>query len=131
MGRSKEERNQEIFRLYEAGKTYQEIADKFDITKQRVYYIVYRFLNPEDTEERMEQVEKVIYPNIRRWLIDNRKSIKGLSELVNPNVDSPVALSRLLTDKTVRGNIGTIQRILEVTGMTFEEAFSTKDMEVE
>lgn len=131
MQRSKDERNQDIIRLYEEGKTCQQIADLHGISKQRVSAIIYRCLNKKEKSNCTRTNDRIIYPNIKKFLNEKDMPIYVLSDLVNANVESPVALTRFLTEETVKMNVGTIKRLLNVMGMSFEEAFSKKDMEVE
>lgn len=124
MAKRMDERNREIIDLYESGLSYQEIANRHGISKQRAYNIVYSYLYRRKESDIEKQVSKVIYPNIKRWMIETETSIKYLAELVYKDTAYYVAIYRFLTDKTVRMNVETIKMILDVTGMTFEKAFS-------
>lgn len=66
---------------------------------------------------------KIIYPGITKWLAVNRSTVKALSEKIGEGNKEP-HLSAILHGK-VSPRKTTIDKILAVTGLTYEEAFST------
>lgn len=120
------QRNTEILEMHRNGYTYQQIADKYGITRQRAYSVVYNRMMKMKGENFAESVNKVIYPAIRKWMFENRITISGLHRIINPEVISDVDIRKFLTEKNRRISIKTLHKILETTGLTFEEAFPTK-----
>lgn len=123
------DRNKEIVAMYNSGARNKDIAEKYGLSCQRVYSIIYQSEYQKNNGKWLEQLERIIYPNIKRYMIENRMPIYVLNEKVNPNTKSAVVLSRFLTVENVKVDIRTINHILEVTGMTFEEAFSPNLMD--
>lgn len=117
------DRNKEIVDMYNSGARNKDIAEKYGLSCQRVYSIIYQSEYQKNNGKWLEQIERIIYPNIKRYMIENRMPIYVLNEYINPDTKSAVVLSRFLTVENVKVDIRTINRILEVTGMTFEEAF--------
>lgn len=123
------DRNKEIVDMYNSGARNKDIAEKYGLSCQRVYSIIYQSEYQKNNGKWLEQIERIIYPNIKRYMMENRIPIYVLNEYVNPDTKSAVVLSRFLTVENVKVDIRTINRILEVTGMTFEEAFSPNLMD--
>lgn len=115
----------EAFSMRLNGSSLQEIADKFGVSRQCIFQIV-----PTGTSYRLSNnYESCIYPNIRRFLIENRYSYHRFADLC--------AVSLTCMHNALIGRVSphksTIDKILEVTGMTYEEAFllcDSKDGEV-
>lgn len=120
------QRNTEILEMHRNGYTYQQIADKYGITRQRAYSVVYNRMMQMKDENFAESVNKVIYPAIRKWMFENRITISGLHRIINPEVISDVDIRKFLTEKNRKISIKTLRKILETTGLTFEEAFPTE-----
>lgn len=114
----------EMFRLRLEGNTLQEIADRFGITRERVRQIL---LSAESLRIRTPGLPDCIYPNLAKWLNENRYSCSGFAKKVG------VCPSTIY--KTLRGNDGlrkeTIDKILKETGMSYEKAFYLPEREDE
>ena len=109
----------EAYSMLLDGFTYQEIADRFQVSKQRIGQI---FSMSES------RYSKIIYPGIRSWMIENNVTVQELNRRMRP-------------EKRTKGNNGLfeklrgereitpeeIERLLRVTGLTFEEAFGRKE----
>lgn len=106
----------EAFRMRLEGNTIQEIANRFGVSKQ--------YISKELRTERIRSNEKIvnacIYPNIRKFLVQERLTCRGFS---NEFGLSYATLYNTLTGKA-EPRKKTIDRILECTGLTYEEAFS-------
>ena len=106
----------EAFRMRLEGNTIQEIANHFGVSKQ--------YISEELRTERIRSNEKIvnacIYPNIRKFLMQERLTCRGFS---NKFGISYATLYNTLTGK-VEPQKKTIDRILKCTGLTYEEAFS-------
>ena len=109
----------EAYSMLLDGFTYQEIADRFQVSKQRIGQIF---------NMRESRYSKIIYPGIRSWMIENNVTVQELNRRMRP-------------EKRTKGNNGLfeklrgereitpeeIERLLRVTGLTFEEAFGRKE----
>ena len=61
----------EVFKMRLDGFTYQEIAEKFGVSKQYINQMLQNVIS----ERRNKAVNKIVYPNIANWLKDNDCSI--------------------------------------------------------
>ena len=111
----------EVFKMRLDGFSYQEIAEKFGVSKQYINQMLQNVIS----ERRNKAVNKIVYPNIANWLKDNECSI---SEFV-----IRVGIKRSTLDYKLHGtgkfNSDEIKRILDVTGMKFEECLKMKESE--
>ena len=69
----------EMFRLRLEGNTLQEIVDRFGITRERVRQIL---LSAESLRIRTPELYDCVYPNLAKWLRDNRCSYSGFARKV-------------------------------------------------
>lgn len=112
----------EMFRLRLEGNTLQEIADRFGITRERVRQIL---LSAEPRCSRIPELPNCIYPNLAKWLRDNRCSYSGFARKVGVK---PSAIYNGLRGKTgIRKE--TIDKILRETKMSYEQAFYLPEKE--
>lgn len=102
------------------GHTLQEIADKYGVTKQALSQFLPHGLNKYEN-----YAKGCIYPAIARWMIKNKMSYLSLSKSTGVN---NVTLRVALSGKSSPTKF-TIDGILKVTGLTYEEAFSTEETE--
>lgn len=110
---TKEEKIQAYSMLLD-GHTLVEVGDKFGVSKQRIDQMFHA------TNIRVEMAaESCVYPNISKWMIANRS---GFAVIARACETSTNAVRYALT---TGGNIRkrTIDSILQLTGMTYEEAF--------
>ena len=111
----------EVFKMRLDGFTYQEIAEKYGVSRQYINQMLQNVIS----EKRNKALNKIVYPNIANWLKDNECSI---SEFV-----IRVGIKRSTLDYKLRGrnkfNSDEIKRILDVTGMKFEECLKMKESE--
>lgn len=111
-------RRGQILAMRAEGHTYEEIGKVLGISRQRCHQIVHYngrggdYFHP-------KTVEKIPYVGLRDWMIKHRVSISELSRRCG--------VSRLATDG--KKGIGPViaDRILEETGLTFEECFRRED----
>ena len=61
----------EVFKMRLDGFTYQEIAEKFGVSKQYINQMLQNVIS----ERRNKAVNKIVYPNIANWLKNNECSI--------------------------------------------------------
>lgn len=109
-------------RLRDQGMTYREIGKVLGIS----YQAVYQTLENEMTGDWFRTVtpKRCIYPKLRAWMNDNRVSVIELIRRIGGN-PSETRYNRVA--RSLNGNARmtkeTIDEILAVTGMTYEEAF--------
>ncbi len=115
------ERFYEMDKMKQEGKTYQQIADKFGVSKQRVYHILGK-LGRRYFKAIEEKV--VAYKGIRDWLNENKISFSEFCRLIY-GYYCPELYQRTkgYLSKTHQIKIDIIKKILDITGLTFEEAF--------
>lgn len=123
------ERNQEIYRAVMNGeKTQTQIAKEYDISRERVSQII-KAIRDKDTKP-LAVTRKVVYPAIRDWMNENRitqtqfNNMTGYGEYYSAK-ETPLRRCLLGGDRV---SIELIKKILEVTGLTFEEAFAREDI---
>jgi hypothetical protein len=107
------------------GATYEEIGKAFNISKQRVYQII-----GEESKAHFREITSAecIYPNLRKWMNDNRIS---RSELTRRAFGDGHRVHYSHIYHTLRGESAdlrksTIDRYLAATGLTYEEFFYTE-----
>lgn len=103
------------------GLTYQQIADKYGVTRQNVGIACAKY-NP--NKFRFQSEDKVIYPNLRNWMNTNKV---GVSELLRRMRMSPGTGNHSMMRAVLRGKSNPrkalVDTLLSVTGMTYEELF--------
>ena len=105
----------EAFRMRLEGSTLEEIANHFGVSKQ--------YISQELTIERERKRSisaKCIYPNLKNFMRQNR--LTGKSFAKKTGICYPT-LCRVLSGET-DAHKKTIDRILEYTGFSYDQAFS-------
>ncbi len=114
------ERKTQMLKLISEGLTYEEISQKFGVTKQRVYAIC-----GGRRERRAVNITEAqcVYPNLREYMIKNKCSITELTRaLYGDSHATCISMVRfLLQGGNSRKKL--IDGILALTGMTYEKAF--------
>lgn len=101
-------------RMHEKGMAYEEIADVFGVTKQRVWQLM---TQPQGDGFRESTVRKIRYVGLRNWMLEHRINVSELERQCKGS-----RLHHCLSgDCEPRKR--TIDAILKVTGMTYEECF--------
>lgn len=110
----------EIKKLREQGKTYQQIADELGVSTQ----VVSAALKKANNNFKVFTKERCIYVNIRYWLNTNRITINDFITLLGLIVcESTRWRYRRMLNGFAEPSKGDIDRILEITGLTYEQAF--------
>ena len=112
----------EAYRMRLCGATYQEIANKFGVTKQRINQIL-----PCRVHKLGKAVNSCIYRGIANWMQENEC---GYACLAMKTGLTQLTIFNVLTGKR-DSHKKTIDSILEVTGLTYEEAFGELKSEPE
>ena len=118
-------RKQQIINDRDAGMTHQQIADKHGVSRQYVSQVCATH-NP--SQFRAVKKEHCIYPNLRAWMNKNRCS---RAELARRMGYSSEPCSSLRLGDYMMGRFAPrkpmIDKMLEVTGMTYEKLFALED----
>lgn len=111
------EQKVEAYRMRLEGATLQSIADEMGVTKE----CIRRNLPPIEGKSWTADavLSRCVYPGIAKWLYENRCTYAKLGELI---MVPQATMSRWMNgvSKPTKSNI---DKILEVTGLTYEQAF--------
>lgn len=120
-----ETRRERILEDRDTGMTYREIAAKHGVSYQYVNQVCGKY-NPE--RFRFIKKESCIYPNWRKWMNDEKCSRAELLRRMNL-----VAVSEncVRLGAYMKGEISprkyVIDKLLSITGMTYEKMFAMED----
>lgn len=112
-----EEVTREIKRMLDSGHPYREISNQFGVSTS---WIKYSFGSRR--KRRLHCIRTIKYPNIAEWMYENEVSREDISIWIGL---SQAHTNRILTGK-IPPTFEFILKILEKTGMEFEEAFSER-----
>lgn len=113
------EQKVEAYRMRLEGATLRECAEKFGVSREYIRQIT----PPVETHPRRRRAyDSCIYPNIKEWMYQNRYSYYAFSKILDC---SPASVYNVLMGKS-SPNKKLIDKILDATGMSYEEAFKTE-----
>lgn len=107
----------EAYRMLLNGSTYQEIADNFGVSKQRVQQLI-----PGGSNKSSAAINSCIYKGISDWMRENRL---GYSDIAKKTDLSAPSIHMIMTGKTSPSK-KTIDKILKATDLKYEKAFQEK-----
>lgn len=120
-----DERKNVMINLKREGKSYRQIAKIFNISAQRVFQIL-----GETNEKYFRPIsnKQIKYTGLRNWMNKNKISFTGLVREIYGHYH-PEHYRRLgpYFRDTSPIKIDLIKKILEITGLTFEECFMKED----
>lgn len=99
--------------MHDAGMTYKKIGEIYGVSRQAVHQIINN-----GNGVRLSTLIKIPYVGLRLWMIENRVTVSELNKRVG---------TRLSFSKNINLRMATINKILEVTGLTYEECFNTEE----
>lgn len=113
-----------------AGMTYTQIGQKHGVSRKSVECVLRNTGKDSDGHRfRPFTEETCIYPNLRRWLNENQLSMQKFALLIGRKFassnSSSVGLWLRGKSYPIKENI---DRILQVTGLTYEELFATEEV---
>lgn len=109
------------------GCTYQEIANKFGVTRQCIQQNIGAVGVTRDNRHQVLRLsENCIYTGLAKFIKENEVSSVVLADVIG--VCRIAAYKRIVGERNF--NISDIYKILNYTGMTFEECFELKESEV-
>jgi hypothetical protein len=115
------ERNTAMAKMRRDGHTYAEIAEEFGVSKQRVYQLI-----GQGDKRYFHTVseKRCIWKGIREWMNDNRIGVSPLVRKMygNANPTSQNRISGYLAGE-IELRKEMIDILLDITGLTYEEAF--------
>ena len=119
----------------EQGKTYQEIGEMYNVSKQYVASSIKKFERLSGTRVRKNNynIEKIAYKGIYQLFEnDSTMTIAKLSRMIC-GYSSGVAnrINCLIKGEDTRLSIKEIKKLIEITGKPFEELFELREKEVE
>ncbi len=124
MKQENKDRLLEMIKMRLDGCTYQEIGDKYGVTKQCVQQSIANFAGKERTV-RQSSLDRCIYPNIRAWMIDDNISMIKLSKICGlAETHIGAVRTKLYGERDFK--ISEIKAILKESGKTFEYMFNTE-----
>lgn len=113
-------RRPQILEMRAEGIPYRVIAEQFGISRQRAQQIAAR--EPMDIKRfHIKAVAKIPYVGLRTWMINNRVSTSELSRRCG--------VERLPLSGQYKLKTSTANKILQATGLTFEECFRREDID--
>ena len=127
MTQESKDRLLEMIKMRLDGCTYQEIADKYGVTRQCVQQSIANFTGKERTA-RKSSLDRCIYPNIRKWMLDNNISMIKLSKMCGL-AETHIGAVRTKLNGEREFKISEIKAILKESGKTFEYMFCTENKE--
>ena len=107
----------EMFKMRLDGATYQEIADKYGISKQRVHSLIG---NPAKT--RLKTFDYIVYKGLKTWMEENKISIAGLTRIITKTATSSGRTKSKLEGKA-QFKLDEIILIIKESGLSFEQLF--------
>lgn len=106
-------KKQQIIELYLSGKSKDEILEVVQTTKRYVFHVVYEY-------GKSFVAERVIFPSVKMWMRNNEITYKDIAE--KAGYRSNVIVKALTGFQPPNKYI--IDAILQMSGMTYEEAFA-------
>lgn len=113
------EKKLEIVKMRIEGETLQSIADKFGVSRQHIDQTIRRILSDSG------KYKKRKYKNITKWLQGSKTAGPELAKLLHITTGS---VSNKLNGKS-DFTLWEVKKIIEITGMSFEEAFEETNPE--
>ena len=102
--------------LREKGYSLQDIADMEGITRQAVHQSLCGVFRP-------KSLERVVYPALRKWMLDNELTIAGLNRRLELSTTGATHTKTMSFLEGKRFDKFLVDGVLRESGMTYEEAF--------
>lgn len=115
-----DEEKVDAFRMKLNQQSYRAIADKYGVSQQYIQQMLSNVLHVERGRKNHYK-----YPVISKWLVENGKSPATFAK----DLDISRQTAYLILEGKANPSMKIISKILSLTGMTYEEAFSTEKEE--
>ena len=123
--RLRKQRKEDMKKLYESGMSLQEIADEMGISRQRVHQIIGK---QNKSLFKPFTAKRCVYAGLRKWLNDNKVSTAELTRRLYGNTHGEnYERTRLRLCGSKELNKTYIDKLLKITGLTYDEAFGSED----
>ncbi len=124
MTQENKERLLEMIKMRLDGCAYQEIGDKYGITRQCVQQSIANFTGKGRIVKK-SSLDRCIYPNVRKWMLDNDFSMIKLSKICGLS-ETCIGAVRAKLNGEREFKITEIKAILKESGKKFEYMFSVE-----
>lgn len=111
------QQKEECYQLRHQGMTLGQLGVKYGLTRERIRQIMKEY--EERRSGKAARLKTMVFPALRHWMIVKGHTYNSLAEACGVSM---VTIRNNLTGQTDLKK-GTIDAILEVTGLTYEEAF--------
>lgn len=114
-------KREQAIALRRKGMTYQEIADSMGVSKAYVAVLLDKTVKTSNFH--IWPIELSPYPVLTQWMNDHQMTRQELAEKLgySPSTSSCYIITKIMkTDKFTKKEI---DKLLEITGMTYEELF--------
>lgn len=129
MGAKNEEKRQLMYSLYESGESISDIARQLKMSRQNAWQIIKKIEMERHPEEYFKgkykkfykksfDFERVVYPNIARWMEKNNISIKGMADFGGLDSIARKRVSAVLRGKLKHFYAEELVFLMKVTGLT-------------
>jgi transcriptional regulator with XRE-family HTH domain len=119
-------KREQAIALRKKGMTYQEIADSMGVSKAYVAVLLDKTVKTSNFH--IWPIELSPYPVLTQWMNDNQMTRQELAEKLgySPSTSSCYIITKIMkTDKFTKKEI---DKLLELTGMTYEELFKKQSV---
>lgn len=116
----------DIYKRYKEGEPISMIAQDYGVSKKWIYCMAKNIAteNGRFTKGEMDSINKIRFKAVREWLVKNGVDRVDFREIMEEKYHgTPSSLKRFLETPNI-SSLYMICAILDVTGLTFEEAFS-------
>lgn len=103
------------------GKSFQEIADCFGVSWQYIHHLLSGICE----RKPRRSLDTVVFPGIRNYMRENQLSFAGFSKILGISIKQVIC--GLCGKNDITKNF--IDRVLDTTGMTYEQAFKKEGSE--
>lgn len=122
-------RNKKIIEEIESGKSVMRIAEDYEISRQAVNAIKNKYLLHTDNSGQtinnraLKIINSVVYPEIKGFLLDRSMTVTDLCLKVDETASPSGIFYRFLRGETHKISVNTIQKLLQIMDMPFEQVF--------
>lgn len=114
----------EVCEMREQGLSFQEIGKRLGVSKQYAYDVFsYATRTGYISYKQFDMIDSLKFKGIKNWMIENGVTLKEMNGKCTGVYNTNSSLVRFLRGSG-KADIETINKILEVTGMKYEEAFT-------
>ena len=117
---------EEASKMLIEGYTFVDIAERYNVTRQ---YIQQHYMRDHRGHKKIAK-EGIVYPGIREWFMKNRITYAMIGRNVYPNdlqMNATQKARNLLVGKTKYVDIEAALRLIEFTGIPFEQMFKGRE----